>query len=253
MEFSLRISVNFPTNKKFAMLEIDSLSTLSLSYFKPFFRACKTLRGYVEEKSQDEDERIAHTEELLQLNEETLKGELVFKVGWKDSPRIYKCKYFVEVDSVDVEVRAVKFEWERDGKVNSQRFRIVTAPSNLGLSPVHYFLCPHTNKLCRKLYTDFRGFYSRWAFTHTYSKRNLSKSNRVLFGMVDAMVETDKEYRYRKERYRGKLTPFGKRMYNNYLKICAFVGRDGKIEPSARADFESTALIAPRRGRPRKL
>lgn len=237
------------------MLEIDSLSTLSLSYFKPFFRACTKLRKHVESESQGEEDRIAHAEELFQLNKDIFKGELVFKVGWRDSPRIYKCKYFVEVDNVEVDVRAVRFEWERDGKIYSQRFSIVTAPSNLGLNPVHYFLCPHTNKLCRKLYTDYRGFYSRWAFTHTYSKRNLSKYNRVLFGMVDAMVETDKEYKYRKERYRGELTPFGKRMYNNYRKICGFVGvgKDGRIDPSERADFESRALIAPRRGRPRKL
>lgn len=233
--------------KLVAMVEIDNIQRVSLRAFKPFFTEVKRLRRAVEKVIESNPEKEAEALRLFSSGASSLKGSFTLSDG-----RIMDITAHVNTEAM--EISCFFFRWiGSDGKEKLVSVNVEKRPSNLGIDEVYYFICPHTKKLCRKLFTDGYTITSRWAFPHTYSKRNLSKYSRVLFGMVDAMVETDKDYRYRKERYRGKLTPFGKRMYNNYLKICAFVGRDGKIEPSARADFESTALIAPRRGRPRQL
>lgn len=70
----------------------------------------------------------------------------------------------------------VNFLWEDDeGQGRHQRIYIVGERSNLKPeSYVWYFVCPHTGKKCRTLYTDGKVITSRHAFQHTYSSRNKS-------------------------------------------------------------------------------
>lgn len=44
------------------------------------------------------------------------------------------------------------------------RVQLVSVPSNLGKGVVWYFICPKTNKRCRKLYLVNTYFYHRSAF-----------------------------------------------------------------------------------------
>ncbi len=57
---------------------------------------------------------------------------------------------------------------ELDYKCNeapiNYRVQLVSDPSNLGKGVVWYFVCPHTGKRCRKLYSADTYFYHRSAF-----------------------------------------------------------------------------------------
>lgn len=87
-----------------------------------------------------------------------------------------------------------------------KRVQLIEAESNLGKGKVLYFLCPRTGKRCRTLYSDGEVVLSRYAFKHTYSRRRLSHIDREIIPTADP-------YRSRgKMHYRGKLTPYGKRV-----------------------------------------
>lgn len=92
-----------------------------------------------------------------------------------------------------------------NGEEVKQRVKIVEEDSNLrNGSKVYYFLCGWCK--CRTLYSDGKGFYPRKVFRHSYQRQRMSHKERA--------VSPKKEpYRaYGKEYYRGKLTPYGKRL-----------------------------------------
>ena len=98
-----------------------------------------------------------------------------------------------------------------DGQTIKQMVEIKEEDSNLNNgSKVYYFLC--RGHKCRTLYSNGTGFYPRQVFRHCYQQQKLSHRDRI--------VRPKKEpYRaYGKEFYRGKLTPYGKRVrsYNRY-------------------------------------
>lgn len=81
------------------------------------------------------------------------------------------------------------FEWEdEDGQRRRQRVFIYGRESNLNSEWwVWYFVCPHTGRNCRKLYTDGKVIASRYAFPHTYSSRNQSHKQRELHRLFNYM------------------------------------------------------------------
>lgn len=89
---------------------------------------------------------------------------------------------------------------------------IVERRSNLGRGVVRFFLCPTTNTLCRKLYLVDGRFVSRRAI-HGAMYRNQTKSRRWR-NIADGWMRDDfiPYRRYGKPLYRGKLTPYGKRI-----------------------------------------
>ena len=75
------------------------------------------------------------------------------------------------------------------------KVRLVSIPSNLGKSEVWYFLCPQTNKRCRKLYSIGGYFYHREAFTNCmYESQKQSKYYRQLDKTLGAYYRTDQLY-----------------------------------------------------------
>lgn len=103
--------------------------------------------------------------------------------------------------------------WHDDGEKIAE-IRMRKAPSNLGLNSVLYFVCPYTGRSCRKLFTDGSKFFSMYALIngYTYSSRNDSRKGRIIRkAMKEPPVTTN-----RKLYYRGKLTPFGKRVTKYY-------------------------------------
>ena len=85
--------------------------------------------------------------------------------------------------------------------------------SNLGRGKVLYFVCPVTQRKCRTLYTDGRVFVSRYAFPHRYKVQTLTAADRFIIGVTDPYRDGGKMY------YRGKLTPYGKRVLRYEEKI----------------------------------
>ena len=96
--------------------------------------------------------------------------------------------------------------------------KLKSIPSNLGKGVVWYFVCPKTNKQCRKLYLVNIYFYHRTAWRgFLYEKQTYSKKTRKLYKSFDALFGSEKAYekingKYFKSEYNGRPT-------KQYLKL----------------------------------
>lgn len=99
----------------------------------------------------------------------------------------------------------VNFLWEDDeGKCRHQKIYLRGEPSNLKPETyVWYFVCPHTGKNCRTLYTDGKVITSRHAFRHTYSTRNKSHKQREMERILNTMETEEDWIKFRKGLFRG--------------------------------------------------
>ena len=111
----------------------------------------------------------------------------------------------------------VELNYNYGDEPKNYRVSLVSIPSNLGKGKVWYFLCPHTQKRCRKLYSIDGYFLHREAFKGVmYEKQTYSANNRLLYRMFEQSC-TKKSYdelhrKYFKKRYAGKPT-------KRYLKL----------------------------------
>ena len=79
---------------------------------------------------------------------------------------------------------------------------LIKEKSNLGIGEIWYFICPFTNKRCKKLYLLNKYFSHRNRFKGVfYEKQLLSKSNRKTLGLFnkinqinDAIEETNSKH-----------------------------------------------------------
>lgn len=96
-------------------------------------------------------------------------------------------------------------EWRDEEQLYKQRVLILQEESNLRSgSFVYYFLCPYGYK-SRQLFYINNGWRSRRSFRHSYSTQNQSHLQR-------SFNQLPEPYRkYGKKRYRGELTPYGRR------------------------------------------
>lgn len=233
------------------MTEIDELQRITLRDLKPFFDNCKKFRDKVEKHTEGKslEERIDFTERSLPKVEEFFRLDYTFSKSFLGGVTKRVVNVEAVIDPVDIDITAFVFRWEYDGQRREERINLEAAPSNLGLNPVRYFVCPYANRRCRKLYTDWRVFLSRWAFPHTYSQRNYSKNWRETYRFLWLMKEVDEAetaYKYRKEYYRGRVTPFGVKMRNK----CKFM--KGCVD-RLQTEKGQRALLIPRgKGRPSK-
>ena len=94
------------------------------------------------------------------------------------------------------------------GKRLQQRIRVEQQESHLiAGAHVYYFLCPVSYQRCKKLYLICNGFRCRKTFRHYYLRQHQSHRERII------TYDEDAPYRaYGKKYYRGKLTPYGKRV-----------------------------------------
>lgn len=121
---------------------------------------------------------------------------------------------------------------EKDIKYN---IPLIKAASNLGRGYVWYFLCPFTNKLCRKLYLYDDYFLHRSAINGYYEKQIQSKKYRDLERVYGPAFRVDKLYeelhsRHFRMFYNGKPT-------KRYLKI---MGQLKAAEGVSEKDFINT-------------
>lgn len=96
-------------------------------------------------------------------------------------------------------------------KVNYE-IEMIAKESNLGFGKMWFFICPKTNKVCRKLHLNNGYFYHRTAFRNLYYEQQVhSKTNRILYSkpFIDAFrdeLDFDAEKKYLKKVYKGKIT-----------------------------------------------
>jgi len=113
---------------------------------------------------------------------------------------------FFPVVAIGIDGRiTLTIEWRDEGQLYKQRIPILQENSNLiSGSFVYYFLCPYGYK-SRQLFYIANRWRSRRSFRHSYSNQNQSHLQR-------SFNHSPEPYRrYGKERYRGELTPYGKR------------------------------------------
>ncbi len=112
----------------------------------------------------------------------------------------------------------IELDYKYRDEPRNYKVRLVSLPSNLGKGLIWYFLCPHTNKRCRKLYSIGGYFLHREAFNGCmYETQTQSKKYRQLDKTLGAYFEIDTLYSelYKKnfkKTYAGKPT-------KRYLRI----------------------------------
>lgn len=112
----------------------------------------------------------------------------------------------------------IELDYKYRDEPRNYKVRLVSNPSNLGKGLIWYFLCPQTNKRCRKLYSIDGYFLHREAFNGCmYETQTQSKKYRQLDKTLGAYFRTDDLYsqlyqKHFKKTYAGKPT-------KKYLRI----------------------------------
>lgn len=122
--------------------------------------------------------------------------------------------------SISIKVDNIKMVMSLDYVVDGTKsmkydVKIVTRTANIGRGVVRYFVCPKTNNLCRKLYLNCGVFVSRKAMSGAMYQTQVDSKEMRFYRQL--LSEPSKR-KYGKEYYRGKLTPYGKRLrrYERY-------------------------------------
>jgi len=112
----------------------------------------------------------------------------------------------------------IELDYKSNDEPRNYKVHLVSVPSNLGKGVIWYFLCPQTNKRCRKLYSIGGYFLHREAFNGCmYETQTQSKKYRQLDKTLGAYFRTDDLYsqlyqKHFKKTYAGKPT-------KKYLRI----------------------------------
>ena len=123
----------------------------------------------------------------------------------------------IRVNTVD-EQPYIELDYKYREEPRNYKVNLVSMQSNLGKGKVWYFLCPQTNKRCRKLYLIGGYFLHREAFNGCmYESQIQSKKYRQLDKTLGAYYRLDGLYeqlykKHFKKTYAGKPT-------KKYLKI----------------------------------
>jgi hypothetical protein len=89
----------------------------------------------------------------------------------------------------------IELDYKYRDEPRNYKVRLVSIPSNLGKGLIWYFLCPHTKKRCRKLYSIGGYFLHREAFNGCmYETQTQSKKYRQLDKTLGAYFEIDNLY-----------------------------------------------------------
>lgn len=178
-------------------------------------------------------------DEVLQLNISKLKqwGYLQpgqFKSGtltWS-STRLGGIKE--ERGSISIRVNTdspqpyVELDYKFRDEPRKYRVMLASLPSNLGKGRVWYFLCPSTNKRCRKLYSIGGYFLHREAFNGCmYESQTQTKKWREMEKVYGCYFDSDKCYtelykKHFKKFYNGKPT-------KRYLKLMETIKQSESI------------------------
>ena len=123
-----------------------------------------------------------------------------------------------ETGSISIKVNThseqpyIELDYKYRDEPRNYKVSLVSIPSNLGKGLIWYFLCPQTNKRCRKLYSIGGYFLHREAFEGCmYESQIQSKKYRQLDKTLGAYFRTDDLYsqlyqKHFKKYYAGKPT-----------------------------------------------
>ena len=111
----------------------------------------------------------------------------------------------------DRENELVCFRYSYNGHFRKHSVAVRKADTNLGVGEMYWFVCPITDRLCRKLYF-VGGLMMSWFALKKgrYPSQYLTANEKVHYR--DRKYEQVPVRKYGKPYYRGKLTPYGKRL-----------------------------------------
>ena len=114
-------------------------------------------------------------------------------------------------------VPMARFSYEYQGRTMTYDVALRWKRSNLSpdsLNGYYYFVCPETGALCRKLYLVNGRFVSREAFRPLYYQQTLSRKERAATAPLRDYLAADDliNQRFRRETYRGRTTPYGRKV-----------------------------------------
>ncbi len=125
----------------------------------------------------------------------------------------------------------IELDYNYRDEPRNYKVRLVSMPSNLGKGLIWYFLCPHTNKRCRKLYSIGGYFFHREAFNGCmYECQTQSKYSRQLSRLYEPYFKQEGHYKeihskHFKKYYNGKPT-------KRYLKLMNMIRQAENISIS---------------------
>jgi len=163
-------------------------------------------------------------EDVLQISVTKLK-----KWGYLEKPQIKSgvitwSRNGEEFASISVVVNTlnekpyIQLDYRFNGEPRKYKVYFDTDVSNIGNGEIWYFVCPQTNKRCRKLYQIQGYFFHREAFKSCYYEKQIqSKYARSLEKNLGAWFKSDKLYselysKHFRSQYNGKPT-------KRYLKL----------------------------------
>ncbi|GHA68713.1 hypothetical protein [Pontibacter akesuensis] len=122
----------------------------------------------------------------------------------------------------------LELDYTHNGQPVNYRVQLVTVPANIGKGSVWYFLCPHTSRRCRILYSVGAKFLHRSAYPGCmYESQTYSQKNRKLFRFYEKVFNSDKLYeqlysKHFRRTYAGKPT-------KRFLKLMQKIGESERI------------------------
>ena len=125
----------------------------------------------------------------------------------------------------------IELDYKYKDEPRNYKIRLISMPSNLGKGHIWYFLCPQTNKRCRKLYSIGGYFLHREAFNGCmYQSQTQTKKWREMEKVYGCYFDIEKWYeelhkKHFKKFYNGKPT-------KRYLRLME------KIEKAERISFK---------------
>tara|TARA_B110000967_G_scaffold89117_1_gene91690 strand:- start:8 stop:592 length:585 start_codon:yes stop_codon:yes gene_type:complete len=166
---------------------------------------------------------ITKLKEWEYLNSEQVKSG---KITWSRNGNRTGCISITV--STKSEQPYIELDYKSNDEPRNYKVRLVSMPSNLGKGIVWYFLCPQTNKRCRKLYLIGGYFLHREAFNGCmYESQTRSKNYRQMDKSFGAFFKTDELYsqlyqKHFKKTYAGKPT-------KRYQKIKKLINEADKL------------------------
>ncbi|WP_080780568.1 hypothetical protein [Chryseobacterium phocaeense] len=130
-------------------------------------------------------------------------------VFWTDRNGEKTSSITVIIETTDTE-GIVTFDYTWQQSHINYKVRLITRPSNLGNGLLWFFVCPNTQKVCRKLHLNSGYFLHRTAFNDVYYEKQLeSKKWREwgkVFGPLDDGIYEKIYKKNFKKYYKGKPT-----------------------------------------------
>ncbi|RKT01040.1 hypothetical protein [Chryseobacterium defluvii] len=102
------------------------------------------------------------------------------------------------------------YTYNQSQKIN-YKVRLITRPSNLGNGLLWFFVCPSTQKVCRKLHLNSGYFLHRTAFNGVYYEKQLQSKKwreweRMFGSFLDDKIYEEMNKKHFKKYYKGKPT-----------------------------------------------